>query len=258
MSSETIIAYELQPDSNMNLRAAKADRQWMDESDQRYAYRCLPLSMANQNGWIIECPVAFSVRWSGGLGLDSLSIQFADGVNDARITSHFGHGVLTFSLPYLFRTPSGVNLWVKGPSNYIKDGVQALEGIVETDWSAAPFTMNWRITRADQIVTFERGEPICMIVPVTRHLAEQLTPIRVPIETNPSVCDEYRVWERSRAEFNQALRDGDEVTTQEAWQRDYFRGRTQSGAQFTMHQTRLHIREFGSPYSDSQQAAADT
>ena len=46
--------------------------------------------------------------------------------------SHFGEAVLTFSLPYLFRTPRGVNLWVKGPSNWIKDGIQPLEGIVET------------------------------------------------------------------------------------------------------------------------------
>jgi len=45
------------------------------------------------------------------------------------------------------RTPAGVNLWVKGPANMVKNGVQALEGMVETDWTAASLTMNWKLTR---------------------------------------------------------------------------------------------------------------
>ncbi len=34
--------------------------------------------------------------------------------------------------------------------------------MVETDWTAASFTMNWKLTRVGQIVRFERGEPICI------------------------------------------------------------------------------------------------
>ena len=44
------------------------------------------------------------------------------------MSSHFGYGILTWTLPYLFRTPPDWNLLARGPSNLPKDGIQALEG----------------------------------------------------------------------------------------------------------------------------------
>src|SRR3712207_8402233 len=32
--------------------------------------------------------------------------------------SHFGSGILTWNLPFLFRTPPGYNLHVRGPANW--------------------------------------------------------------------------------------------------------------------------------------------
>ena len=185
--------------------------------------------IANQAGWWLPCPATFTVYWDGGLDKENLQLNFApppettnlfdlftpitvsaDMPNpvvqgDARISSHFGNGIVTFSIPYLFRTPRGINLWVKGPTNCIKDGVHPLEGIVETDWLPATFTMNWKLTRPRNTVRFERGEPICMIVPIPRGLAEQLQPKYVPLDANPELSREYREWERSRDTFNKDL-----------------------------------------------------
>ena len=33
----------------------------MDATEGRFAYRCLPLVMANQFGWIVRCPLTFEV-----------------------------------------------------------------------------------------------------------------------------------------------------------------------------------------------------
>jgi len=174
-----LIAYELHQASDMPLSTAPVDRAWMDASHQRAPYRCLPLVIANQAGWLLPCPVAFSAYWDGGLGKENVQIAFdppagksnladlftpivvsAESPNavshdDARVSSHFGNGVITFAIPYLFRTPRGVNLWVKGPTNLIKDGVQPLEGIVETDWLTATFTMNWKMKRVWEGGRFE-------------------------------------------------------------------------------------------------------
>ncbi len=61
-------------------------------------------------------------------------------------TSMFGHGILTFHIPFLVRTHPGYNLLVRGPANMPRDGVSPLEGIVETDWAVATFTMSWQLT----------------------------------------------------------------------------------------------------------------
>ena len=63
------------------------------------------------------------------------------------VSSNFGYGIVTWYLPYLFRTSPGYNLWVRGPVNSPKDGIVPLEGLVETDWAEATFTVNWKITR---------------------------------------------------------------------------------------------------------------
>jgi hypothetical protein len=179
-----------------------------------------------------------------GISIVGFGTPAAYAHRDERILSHFGSGVITFSLPYLFRTPRGINLWVKGPSNYYKDGVHPLEGIVETDWLAATFTMNWKLTRPDYPVRFERGEPICMVVPVPRGLAESLEPVYAPIATNPELEREYREWERSRQRFNARLEMRQPDAVQRGWQRDYTKGLTPSGSRAEEHQTRLELREF--------------
>ena len=66
--------------------------------------------------------------------------------------SHFSHGVITFHtrLPVPHAQP-GWSMWtVSGPPNHIKDGVQPLTALVETDWLPFPFTMNWIFTPAGQ------------------------------------------------------------------------------------------------------------
>ena len=162
----------------------------MDNAHLRHPYRCLPLVIANQSGWMLRSPAAFRAYWYGGPLKEDVELQF-DGAPDNRIMSHFGSGVVTFTVPFLFRTPPGINLWVKGPSNRIKDGIQPLEGVVETDWLASTFTMNWKITRASEWIRFEEGEPYCMLVPIPRGLAESLVPERMPMTANPEVKAQY-------------------------------------------------------------------
>src|SRR5437588_2091288 len=198
-------AYDIYNTADMPLTAAPVDRAWMDATDQHFAYRCLPLAIANQAGWLIHNPATVTAWWDGGASLQSLQLNFGSAPNnpwsftidstlasgsvapDPRITSHFGSGVLTFSIPFLFRTPPGINLWVKGPTNYFKDGAHPLEGIVETDWLPSTFTMNWKITRPHHPIRFERGEPMCMIVPAPRRLAEGLDPVRKMLKDEPEL-----------------------------------------------------------------------
>jgi hypothetical protein len=272
------IAYEIFDVTDMPLRTAPVNRDWMDQSDQRFAYRCLPLAIANQAGWLIHTAAAFTATWDGGLYKDNVRIDFEPlrpsrptgqpgfidvvsfntpavaVVKDARIMSHFGSGTFTIAIPFLFRTPQGINLWVKGPTNWIKDGAQPLEGIVETDWLPATFTMNWKVTRPHYPVRFERGEPICMVVPVPRGLAESLEPVRMPLSSAPELQHDYEQWQKSRTAFNENLEKRQPEATRQGWQRDYVKGVTPSGVQATEHQTRLQLREFAQPTSPSSES----
>jgi hypothetical protein len=97
----------------------------MDATHRRFAYRCLPMVMANQAGWILTSGRSVVAEWNGGPGRNDLSVESADDTAPPA-SSQFGHGILTWDVPFLFRTSPGYNLLVRGPANWWKDGAVAL------------------------------------------------------------------------------------------------------------------------------------
>ncbi len=227
----------------MVLRTGQRARQWIDELPDRFGYRCLPLTMANQVGWEILNPVAFTARWNGRDGLDAISIRFHDESTDL-VGSHFGHGVLTFSPGYLFRTTKAHNIWVKGPANSPKDGIAALEGLIETDWAPFTFTMNWQFTRKRHKVTFEKHEPIATIVPYPRHYPGKFDAGLRNINENAQLYKQYTDWRNDRIAFNEELQKPGTEAEKEGWQRKYMKGQDQEGRAFAGHETKIRMKDF--------------
>src|SRR5215213_1388810 len=221
-----LIAYRTGPWPPMRLIVAPADRDWMDATPHRFANRCLPLRIAAQAGWFVLNSNALRVTWNGGNGTSDIEIESLDGEEVHYATSHFGSGILTWNLPFLFRTSSGYNLQVRGPVNWPKDGAYPLEGIVETDWLESTSTMNWKLTRANVPVIFEAGEPICMIVPRRRGELEAFEPEIREIGEEPALANSYELWADSRENFNRDLKVPGSEAVKRGWQKDYIRGST--------------------------------
>ncbi len=244
VSEPKLIAYRVGGWSPMRLVAAPSSRSWMDATDMRFANRCLPLKIANQAGWFVLNSHAVRVTWSGGNGLSDLEIEPLDGSAAPAAASHFGYGILTWEIPYLFRTPPGYNLHARGPANWPKDGAYPLEGIVETDWAVSTFTMNWKLTRADLPVVFEADEPVCMIVPERRGELESFRPEIRDIEADPELSSAYQQWAQSRARFNSELKVPDSEAVKRSWQKHYSQGTSPSGLRAAEHQTKLKLKDF--------------
>jgi hypothetical protein len=215
----------------------------MERTPQRFANRCLPLMIANQAGWFITLNEPVEVEWSGDDGLQEIKV-FGSKLAEVNVASHFGCGIVTFKIPYLFRTPTGYNLLARGPANLFKDGISPLEGLVEVDWAIAPFTMNWKITRPNHRIRFEEGEPVCMIVPERRGALEKFEPAILALDDDPLLAARYREWHKSRGQFITKLSSFEEEAVRAGWQRDYFQGRTQDGVKIPQHQTKLELRPF--------------
>lgn len=227
-------------------RPAPLERAWMDATDQRFAYRCLPLNIANAHGWELLCVTGFSAIWDGRPAIDAIRITPDPGSTPPAI-SHFGSGVLTFHVPCLFRTPEGTDLFVTGPINRPKDSIAALSGIVETDWSPFTFTMNWMFTRPWQPVRFDADEPFCHLFPLERGRLERLSPTIRKLSDNPELEREHKLWSESRRSFNADLKDPGSSAVQQGWQKSYFRGTTPSGESGAAdHRSRLRLQPFKS------------
>ena len=243
MDPARLIAYRLDPgDIEMPLVPAPTRRAWMDAA--KHPYHCLPLTMANQAGWFVLGSHTIEVVWSGGEDQRSLTVRYLDGAPPHLAVSHFGYGLLTFHLPYLFRTPPGVNLLVRGPANQPKDGASALDALIETDWSPARFFMTWQITRTNAPVRFERGEPICMIVPQRRGELERVVPEILDLASNPGLEADYDRWRTGRQQRVLDVQASRAGVPRNWLQGDYANGRFPGGPVASDHQTRLRLQHF--------------
>lgn len=235
----------IHPSWNPLIRPASSRRDWMDATPESFAYRCLPLNIANAHGWEILNPNAFAARWNGGSDTNAVTIRMGGAKTDFAPVSLFGSGVLTFHIEGLFRTPPGWNLWVGGSPNAPKDGVFPLTGVVETDWAPFTFTMNWRFTRPHQWVVFEKGEPICFFFPLQRTLLEGFEPRILPLDADPETAERFRLWSESRTAFHEKMASDPGARGADRWQKHYFQGRDVTGAvEGQDHRTKLRLPEF--------------
>lgn len=228
------------------IRPAEPTRPWMDATPEAFAYRCLPLNIANAHGWEILTPVGFTAYWRGGASTADVIIQPDAGMPAASApVSLFGQGTFTIHIQALFRTPPGWNLFASGSPNSAKDGIAPLSGVIETDWSPYTFTMNWRFTRRNHWVRFEAGEAICFVQPTQRGALERMNPKFVPLNDNPDAARQFAEWSQSRNSFQAKVAEKAPASGADQWQKRYYRGLDMDDKQGVPdHAAKLRLKPF--------------
>jgi len=152
-------------------------------------YNCLPLTIGNQQGFIVKAPCDFSVIWNGKNDNDGNNTQIniignpdwnmyhnSTGPNGETLLpglgQNFGHGIITLHMPVCFRTPPGVNLLTMAPPNYIMDGLTVMTGVVETDNLRQFFTFNIKINQPNTLISIDKGTPLAAFIPVPRYFTD--------------------------------------------------------------------------------------
>jgi hypothetical protein len=104
--------------------------------------------------------------------------------------------------------------------------------------------MNWKFTRKQTPIVFERDEPFCMIFPLKHGLIEEVEPKICSIEVDKEVQEVYTAWANSRRAFNENLSVPGSQEQSEKWQKDYFKGTAHFGACPPDHRTKLRAKAF--------------
>lgn len=197
----------------------------MNETTNGFANRCLPLRIASGHGWEVINPFRFGAIWTGGDNQDAVLIQSDRDVSHW-VKSHFGFGTITFSMHFLLVT-QGVHTMVTGPCNEVRDAIQPLAGIIETDWAHMTFTMNWKFTRPNEPVIFDEGEPICQFFPLPCMVESKGAQIRIDedaleygeLKDHPELDAKYRAWSKKRDALHAGIRNG--TINPNTWHGDY-------------------------------------
>lgn len=152
------------------LEKLRAPREWFDA----HMYKCLPLSIANQYGFIVKAPYDFTATWVDADPMLPYSVEIdRDEEQDFDrypivLENTFGRGILTIYPRFLIRTAPLISTWVRQPPNFIKEGVDWLEGVVETDNLKSSFTFNIKFHEKNKPVYFKQGDPLGCFMPYPR------------------------------------------------------------------------------------------
>jgi len=217
---------------------APSERDWMDQN--RHAYRCLPLTIANTYGWQVLMPCDVIAEWTGGPGLPDVRIIKGDPFYQAQ--SNFATGILTLDVSYIFRTPPGYHLLITGPTNQFKDGVAPMTGIVESDWLPYTFTMNYKFTRPGR-VAWSAGEPYAQICVIHANVQDNVQPVIRNITDDQQFSAQHNAWRERRTRMRDLLAQGDPTAIKDPWDKDYFVGRYADGQKTDLaHTNRVRLK----------------
>jgi hypothetical protein len=200
-------------------------------------YRCLPLVIGNQYGFIIKSEFDFSFIWNGESNVDAISFEFDENKGDVtrlhpRIESHFGDGIITIDPPFTLRTPPGVNLMTINPPNYIIPNVTVMSGVVEADNIRRNFTINLKIQIPHIKVHLPAGTPLAAIIPIPRYDADQFE-----LKYAEDIFNEETINEETEVNIDTLIsRELVEPTLTYGVGRNYFKGEDVYGNKFPDHQ----------------------
>lgn len=208
----------------------------------KHAYFCLPLTIANQYGFIVTSLFDFTVMWTGGNNPVDTVVTFEQDQQEVnrliglqRISSHFGMGTITIQIGFTIRTPSGVNTLICNPPNIFTDGIGHMTAVVETDNLRRDFTFNLKITRPNYPIKITRGDCIGYFLPYPRHFIDKYKVVSAYDIFSNELIKEEQMCGRDFG-IERSTKDG---AKPHGNGRRYFNGEDVYGNKFPDHQKRL-------------------
>ena len=205
----------------------------------KHFYKCLPLAIANMQGFLVSVPFNFSVMWNGGSGTQDLFFSSGEDekqYNDKkhlRVLSHFGHGIFTLDLPFMLKTPPGINLMIISPPNIVSYGLNCMSGVIESDNLRQLFTINIKVNVINEWIDIPSGYPLACIIPIPRYFCDSFDLVSADDLFIKDEIDEEQLICREHEIVRNFLR---ESGINEGLDRSYYFGEDIRGNKFSDHQ----------------------
>lgn len=148
----------------------KVKREWMDNTSGSHAYRCFPVSLANQLGWGLSFPEDLVFRWDGISDTSSDHIKIISG-HDYILTGR-ANATVGFDTGLMFRSDENVSLLQMPVPNLFIDGVSPFTTIISTSFFSGDLPVVWRVTRPNTDIIIRAGTPIISLLPIDLSLIQ--------------------------------------------------------------------------------------
>jgi len=197
----------------INIKQTRLNRDWMDETWQKHAYRCFPVQLGNTIGYELSLPVDLSFKWNGIFNENQNNVELLKGRKYAYTGR--GHATVSIKTGIIFQTPKNISMLQIPVPNMFRDDFQAFTTVMSTSWYWQELPSAIRILKPEQEITIKAGEPYAVIVPVSLGMMQ---------DTELKLID-MEFWETD-PEYNRLRNEAfEEIRKQNKWT-DWYRNAT--------------------------------
>jgi hypothetical protein len=166
-------------------------RDWMEQTHERHAYTCFPVTLTNGMGWSLSFPEDITFVWDGKSDSSKDHVKILAG--HKYCYTERANATISFKTGLTFKTEDNVSLLGMPAPNYFIDGAQPFTTVISTSFFTAEFPVAWRITKPYTPITIPAGYPVISLLPISlKNLQDSEIDI-IPIKDMPrsQYADQY-------------------------------------------------------------------
>jgi hypothetical protein len=148
-----------------NISQSPVKRDWMDETYDRHAYNCFPVTLTNSLGWSISFPEEISFVWDGISDSSPHHVRVLSG--EKYVSTGRANGTISFNSGLGFKTDNNLSLLCIPTPNLFIRGVQCFTTLISTSFFHGDFPIAWKITEPMIKITIPANTPIANIIPIS-------------------------------------------------------------------------------------------
>ena len=154
------------PNHPVKIEQTKVQRDWMDQTYDKHAYKCFPVSFANSLGWSISFTEDIEFIWDG---ITDTTQDHVTILKSPPNVSNLGRGnaTISFNTGLFFNTDKNISIISIVPPNYFIDGVVPFTSMMSTSFYDEAFPVAWRITRPNHKIIIPAGTPVATLIPIS-------------------------------------------------------------------------------------------
>jgi hypothetical protein len=173
-----------------NIEPLSGKRDWMDDTAEKHAYRCFPLSLSNQLGWSLSFPEDITFIWDGQLTTSPNNVKILEG--EKYCSTERGNATISFNTNLVFKTDKNYSLLSYPVPNLFVDGATPMTTIISSSFFEGPLPVTWRVTRPFVPITVKANTPFIAVLPISLTNIHSSSAVVKPIESMERVEREVK------------------------------------------------------------------
>lgn len=150
----------------VKIEQTRIQRDWMDATDNKHAYKCFPVSQANTIGWSISFLHDIEFIWDGISDTLGNHVKILKDEGNVSYTTR-ANATISFESGLYFKTKQDMSILSISPPNYFIDGASAFTSIISTSFFPDSYPIAWRITKPNTPILIPAGMPVATLIPIS-------------------------------------------------------------------------------------------